>query len=213
MYESERGNMVGRLIDHGYIKSSCVASAFRKVERHRFMPHEVSSNAYVDTPQPIGFEQTISAPHMVAIMTELLDVREDSKVLEIGTGSGYQAAIIAELCHKGFVYSVERVKGLYEGASRLLSELGYSNIHVVEGDGTMGLPEPAPYDRIIVTAAAPRVPGRLVEQLSKKGRMLVPVGGRWSQDLVSLDKDVNGRVMERSHGGCVFVPLLGEEGW
>jgi len=211
--DGERDRFIDRLVSNGYLKSERVIKAFGSVPRHLFVPEEIRDVAYDDCPQPIGFNQTISAPHMVAIMTELLDVRPDSGILEVGTGSGYQAAILAELAPQGLVVSLERVPELADRAGRTLRELGYGNVRVVEGDGTLGFRECAPYDRILVTAAAPAVPKSLVGQLAAGGRLLVPVGGRWSQTLLEVDRDGRGRVSERSHGGCVFVPLIGREGW
>jgi protein-L-isoaspartate(D-aspartate) O-methyltransferase len=208
-----RAAMVGRLASDGYITDPKVAAAMEKVPRHLFVPPEIADQAYIDSPQPIGGGQTISAPHMVAIMTDLLRVGEDSKVLEVGTGSGYQAAIIAELAPSGRVVTLERIPQLASSASGLLARLGYGNVEVVVSDGTLGHPREAPYDRIIVTAAAPKVPGRLLEQLSAGGIMLVPVGGRWGQTLMEVRKDGSGGVRQVARGGCVFVPLIGEDGW
>jgi protein-L-isoaspartate(D-aspartate) O-methyltransferase len=213
VYESERELMVDRLVSAGYLNTPKVIDVMRRVERHRFVPAEVRVNAYDDTPLPIGSKQTISAPHMVSMMTEYLDVHEDSKILEVGAGSGYQAAILAELAPLGFVYTVERVKLLAEKTSVVLQELNYGNIKVITGDGTLGYPQEAPFDRIIVTAAAPKIPKPLVEQLAGGGRLLIPVGGRWYQELIRVDKDEEGGTTEKSYGGCVFVPLIGEEGW
>ncbi|HHQ45133.1 MAG TPA: protein-L-isoaspartate(D-aspartate) O-methyltransferase [Candidatus Altiarchaeales archaeon] len=189
-----------------------VVEAFRKVERHLFIPQNLHAEAYADHPLPIGCGQNISAPHMVAIMTELLEVEEHSNVLEVGCGSGYQAAILSEICGKGGVVSVEYVPQLAERAGEKLRNLGYSNVKVVWGDGTLGYPEKAPYDRIIVTAAAPKIPKPLVKQLSEGGRMLIPVGGRQIQTLVEVSR-IDGKILEKNHMDCVFVPLVGEEGW
>ena len=177
------------------------------------MPSNARDSAYYDAPAPIGGGQTISAPHMVAIMTELLEVGHGSRILEVGLGSGYQAAILAELADEGLVVSVERVPELADRASRLLSGLGYDNVRVVVGDGTLGEPNHAPYDRIIVTAASPKVPEALKDQLKKGGMLLIPVGGRWSQTLVEIDKTEDGRLETIDHGGVVFVPLIGKDGW
>jgi len=209
----DREMLIRRLVSEGCLRSQRVIEVMRKVPRHEFVPDDVCKSAYIDAPQPIGCNQTISAPHMVAIMTELLDVNANSNVLEIGTGSGYQAAILAELAKEGRVVSVERIKTLADRTRGLLQRLGFGNVIVVEGDGTIGCPDYSPFDRIIVTAAAPDVPPALIAQLSKGGRMLVPVGGRWSQTLLEVGKDMGGGVQARPHGGCVFVPLIGHAGW
>jgi len=212
-FESERERLIRGLLESGYLRNPRVADVLRKVPRQNFVPDEIREWAYADTPQQIGFSQTISAPHMVAIMTELLDVQRNSNVLEIGTGSGYQAAILAELADGGRVVTVERIPELAEISRERLRGMGYSNVTVVSGDGTLGCPDSAPYDRIIVTAAAPDVPPTLVSQLAHCGRMLIPVGGRWGQTLLEVLKDQGGEVTVREHGGCVFVPLIGKEGW
>jgi len=211
-FEGERGGLVEQLKSRGYLKTPRVVEAFLTVPREAFIPREVRGEAYADHPLPIGFEQTISAPHMVAIMTEKLEVEPDSNILEVGAGSGYQAAILAELAGEGKVTSIERVSELAAHAGRVLADLGYDNAEVVAGDGTLGFPGGAPYDRIIVTAAAPRIPAALVEQLADGGILLAPVGGRMMQDLKLLNK-AKGKIIEESHGGCVFVPLIGDDGW
>jgi len=212
-YGAERRRMVEGLVRRGYLREGRVFEAMLKVRRHLFVPEESTGYAYVDSPQPIGCGQTISAPHMVAMMTELLDVERESRVLEVGLGSGYQAAVLAELAGEGMVVSVERVPELAEMGRRTLAAEGYVNVRVVVGDGTLGWPKEAPYDRIIVTAAAPHVPSALVGQLAPGGRMLLPAGGRWSQTLTEVVKDAGGMVRETTHGGCVFVPLIGVDGW
>jgi len=212
-FDYDRAAMVDRLVSAGYARTGRVIEALRKVQRHLFVPDEFKSSSYVDSPQPIGFNQTISAPHMVAMMSELLDVEPGLKVLEVGTGSGYQAAVLSVLSEPGRVVSVERVGELAGRTRRLLESLGYSNVSVVEGDGTIGYEADAPYDRIIVTAAAPEVPMALISQLASGGRMIVPVGSRLSQTLVEIMKDERGEVTGRSHGGVVFVPLIGRHGW
>ncbi|MFH1054936.1 MAG: protein-L-isoaspartate(D-aspartate) O-methyltransferase [Candidatus Altiarchaeota archaeon] len=212
-FEGERAALVAALVRGGYLSDGRVIDVLKRVPRELFVPDDVRGHAYVDCPQPIGFNQTISAPHMVAIMSELLDVKPDSRVLEVGTGSGYQAAILGELAGAGSVVSVERIPELAERARTLLAGLNYSNITVVDGDGGVGFQEFAPYDRILVTAAAPEVPQSLVAQLAVHGKMLVPVGGRWSQTLIEVYKDSDGSIRGKSHGGCVFVPLIGRGGW
>jgi protein-L-isoaspartate(D-aspartate) O-methyltransferase len=166
--------------------------------------------AYDDHPLPIGEGQTISQPYMVAIMTELLELRGEEKVLEIGTGSGYQLAILAELARAAF--SVERFGPLADQSRDRLRELGYRNIEIRTGDGTLGWPEHAPFDGIIVTAGAPRIPPPLIEQLSEGGRLVIPVGEERHQELYRVVKE-GGGTRKEYFGGCVFVPLVGEHGW
>jgi protein-L-isoaspartate(D-aspartate) O-methyltransferase len=182
----------------------------RKVPRHEFVPLELRSRAYGDHPLPIGQSQTISQPYMVALMTELLRLEEKDKVLEIGTGSGYQAAVLAEIVTR--VFSVERVPELASRARKLLDDLGYSNIIIRAGDGTMGWKEFAPFDRIIVTAGAPDVPQALVDQLADGGRMVIPTGNTFMQTLAVITKKGE-KIMKEESCGCTFVPLIGEQGW
>ena len=194
------------------IRDERVLSALLKVPRHLFVPEELRDRAYVDAPLPIGEGQTISQPYIVALMTEALELDEDSRVLEIGTGSGYQAAILAEIAKE--VYTVERIPALLERAKRILEALGYDNIYFKLGDGTLGWEEHAPYDAIIVTAGAPEVPEPLVEQLKVGGRMVIPVGDEFSQRLLRVTKlDSSGKVKIEDLGGCVFVKLKGKHGW
>ena len=210
--EHEREKLVGRLRAAGCLTNIKVAEAMMRVERHLFIPESQQSKAYVDMPLHIGSGQTISAPHMVAMMTERLDVARNQKVLEVGTGSGYQAAVLGELLKDGVLYSVERIPALAERADKLLKKLGYLNIQVVVGEGTLGYEKAAPYDRIIVTAAAPHVPKALLSQLKDGGKLLIPVGGRSMQELILIEK--MGREYKESRlGGCMFVPLIGEDGW
>ncbi|MFH0861334.1 MAG: protein-L-isoaspartate(D-aspartate) O-methyltransferase [Candidatus Altiarchaeota archaeon] len=209
---SERLKLVEKLKSRGYLKSAEVIEAFKKVPREEFVPDRLKGSAYVDSPLPIGSDQTISAPHMVAIMTEALEAKPTDKVLEIGAGSGYQAAILAEIVTDGRIYTIERITELAFYAREKLKRLGYANVEVRVGDGTLGLEEQAPYDRIIVTAGSPRVPEKLVEQLAEGGRLLVPAGGRFYQNLIRVDKR-EGKIMEKDLGGCVFVPLIGKDGW
>ncbi len=212
MFYPPLDDMVEGLIKNGYLKSEKVIDVFRKVDRKLFVPENIGKSAYVDKPLPIGFDQTISAPHMVAIMTELLDVKSDDNILEIGCGSGYQAAILAELANNGFITSIERIPELAEKTRDNLVK-SYDNISVVEGDGTVGYPVKAPYDKIIVTAASPSIPEELIGQLRSNGRLLIPVGSRWSQELLGIDAGEDGNYTENRFGGCVFVPLIGEQGW
>ena len=195
-----------QLIPRG-IKDTRVIDAFLKVQRHRFIPEELRSSAYADYPIPIGEGQTISQPYIVALMTECLDLSGDEKVLEIGTGSGYQAAILAELSSQ--VFSIERFPSLAKRAECLFQDLSYSNIRVRVGDGTLGWPEEAPFSRIIVTAAAPEVPLPLTKQLSEDGIMILPLGESFSQVLTLIRKK-QGQLKSETICGCVFVPLIGK---
>ena len=192
------------------IKDSLVLNAFRKVPREKFVLPEQKDESYGDFPLPIGEEQTISQPYIVALMTEALRLKGEEKVLEIGTGSGYQAAIIAEIAKK--VYTVERIAILAQRAKKILKELSCQNIKIKIGDGTKGWKEFSPYDGIIVTAAAPRVPESLIKQLAKGGRLIIPIGNLYSQELILYEKKGE-RLMTANFGGCRFVPLKGEEGW
>lgn len=198
-----------QLIPRG-IKDERVLKVMRKVPRHLFLDESQWFRAYDDMALPIGEGQTISQPYMVAIMTELLELKGDEKVLEIGTGSGYQAAILCELSRE--VYSIERVQTLSERASNVLRSLGYENIHLRVGDGTLGWPEEAPFDKMIITAACPEIPEPLIDQLSEGGMIVAPVGERFSQVLLRMRKG-KGKFIEEYHTPCVFVPLIGKYGW
>jgi len=209
-YERLRREMVKLQLERRKIKDQRVLEAMRKVPRHKFVPERMRGEAYDDHPLPIGEGQTISQPYMVAIMTELLELRGEEKVLEIGTGSGYQLAILAELARETF--SVERFGPLAEQSRDRLRELGYRNIEIRTGDGTLGWPERAPFDGIIVTAGAPRIPLPLIEQLSEGGRLVIPVGEERHQELYRVVKE-GGGTRKEYFGGCVFVPLVGEHGW
>lgn len=205
-----RANMIEYQLRKRGIKDERVLQAFMKVPRHKFVRPQDIWRAYDDYPLPIGYGQTISQPYMVAIMTELLELKGDEVVLEIGTGSGYQAAILAELARQ--VYTIERIPELARKAESVLKELGYDNVKVIVGDGSKGLPEYAPYDRIIVTAAAPKPPQPLLMQLKDNGRLVIPIGTRKLQDLVRITK-VGNEFKTENFGPCLFVPLIGEEGW
>ncbi len=198
-----------QLIPRG-IKDPRVLAAMSSVPRDRFVEGEMKHEAYADRPLPIGEGQTISQPYMVALMTEALELKVAEKTLEIGTGSGYQTAILAELSAQ--VYTVERISELQIRARRVLESLGYTNIFFKTFDGTLGWEEQKPYNAIIVTAGAPRIPIPLLDQLAEGGRMIIPVGDRFSQELIKLSKR-NGEVSTESLGGCRFVALLGEYGW
>ena len=185
-----------------------VLDAFAEVPRHAFLPHTLRAAAYINRPLPIGHGQTISQPYIVALMTDLLDPEPEDVILEIGTGCGYQAAVLAKLVKQ--VYSLEIVAALAEQASERLRGLGYGNVEVRQGDGHAGWPEHAPFDAIIVTAAAPATPPALIEQLKPGGRLLIPVGSRYSgQDLLLIEKDRHGRVSQKSVLPVIFVPLTG----
>jgi protein-L-isoaspartate(D-aspartate) O-methyltransferase len=209
-YAQARNDMVNsQLITRG-IRNPRVLAAMRRVPRHRFIPSHLVDQAYNDYPLPIGEDQTISQPYIVALMTEILEPREPDRVLEIGAGSGYQAAILAELVAQ--VFTMDRVGPLADRAVEMLRSLEYRNIKVRLGDGTLGWPEEAPFDGIIVTAAAPQVPRPLTEQLALNGRLVIPVGDRYSQTLTLVRKTKGGLKFEY-HGGCRFVPLIGKYGW
>jgi protein-L-isoaspartate(D-aspartate) O-methyltransferase len=192
------------------ISDERVLRAIARVPREEFVPPEYCHLAYEDRPIPIGYGQTISQPLMVATMTELLRLKGDEEVLEVGTGSGYQAAILAELASR--VVTVERLPELAEVAAERLCRLGLTNVVVHVASGALGWPEEAPYDGILVTAGAPRIPRPLVDQLAVGGRLVIPVGRRQIQQLLSVTRQPDG-VKVRRHGPCRFVPLIGEEAW
>jgi protein-L-isoaspartate(D-aspartate) O-methyltransferase len=182
-----------------------------RVPRQRFIPAKLEPYAYEDVPLPIGDGQTISAPSMVAVMCDVLDIRDGDKVLEVGTGLGYHAAVMSLLAGSGKVYTIERKPDLAENAGKVLKELDYDNVEVVMGDGSEGLPDHAPYDRISVACAAPEVPRPLIDQLKDNGRMVIPVG-QYYQDLYLVEKK-DGKVESYRKGGVAFVPLVGKYGF
>jgi len=192
------------------IKDERVLRAMMKVPRHLFLEEGLWSQAYGDFPLPIGEGQTISQPYIVALMTEALRLKGDDKVLEIGTGSGYQAAILAELAER--VFSIERISSLAAKARRILDELGYANVLIKVSDGTYGWEEEAPFDGIIVTAGAPEIPKTLLRQLKVGGRLVIPVGNEYSQTLLRIARKESG-YKEEDLGGCRFVRLIGDHGW
>jgi len=205
-----REKMVRQQIAARGVSDRRVIEAMLRVPRHLFVPEEMRDRAYEDTPLPIGGGQTISQPYMVAWMTELLETKKGDRILEVGTGSGYQAAILCELC--GMVYSVEKQPGLAKAAEERLTSLGYHNFRLRVGDGTMGWPEEAPFDGIIVTAGAPSVPEPLLEQLAEGGRLVIPVGPTGMQMLKRIRRERN-EFKYSDEGACVFVPLVGKFGW
>jgi protein-L-isoaspartate(D-aspartate) O-methyltransferase len=198
-----------QLIPRG-IKDSRVLDAMERVPRHLFIGSAAAGNAYSDMALPIGEGQTISQPYMVAIMTELLELKGREKVLEVGTGSGYQAAVLAELSLE--VFTIERIAPLAERAETKFRELSYANVHVKTGDGTLGWPEEAPFDRIIITAGSPEIPAPLIEQLAKGGIIVIPVGDLYSQQLLKY-RNAGEKPITEYHTPCVFVPLIGQYGW
>lgn len=209
-YEILRERMVREQLMPRGIHDPRVLEAFSKLERHRFIPEELRNNAYADHPVAIGEGQTISQPYIVALMTQSLDLKGEERVLEIGTGSGYQTAILAELAQD--IYSVERFENLAKRAQRILDELRYKNIRIKTGDGTLGWEEAGPFDRIIVTAAAPKIPELLASQLNDAGKLVLPLGEAFSQVLTLVEKK-DGVFKSSDICGCVFVPLVGKYGW
>jgi protein-L-isoaspartate(D-aspartate) O-methyltransferase len=214
--KKNRKDLILKLKDNGYIKTEKVKEAMLNVPREEFMTPETKSLAYIDRPIPLKRGQTISAPHMVAIISEKLSLEPGMKVLEIGTGFGYNAAVIAELLgSEGHVYTIERIKSLKEAADQNLKRTGYSkNVTVILGDGTKGYPEQAPYDRIYATASAPKVPEPLISQLKIGGRLLAPIGQDSSyQDLQCIVRISENDYKSYNLGGVIFVPMIGEHGW
>jgi protein-L-isoaspartate(D-aspartate) O-methyltransferase len=212
-YMKQRMKMVDTQIRARGIRDPRVLKALEKVPRHLFVNEALRDQAYNDNPLPIDGGQTISQPYIVALMTEALELTGSEKVLEIGTGSGYQAAVLAELVDH--VFSIDRIASLAGNARRLLESLNYYNIAIRVGDGTLGWKDEAPFDAIMVTAGAPDMPKTLVEQIAVGGRLVVPVGGRHSQVLMKLTRlseSVND-VKKEDLGGCRFVDLIGEYGW
>lgn len=208
-FKTSRILMIKTQIENRGIKDKKVLSAFLNVERHKFVPNDYINQAYDDNPLPIGSGQTISQPYIVAYMTDILKLSGQEKVLEIGTGSGYQAAILAELCDS--VFTIEIFKGLGESAKKLLKELGYKNIFVKTGDGYKGWKEHAPFDAIIVTCAPTDIPKPLIEQLKEGGRMIIPVGKQWVQELILLRK-VKGKIEKKEVLPVRFVPMIDSTG-
>ena len=203
-YTAQRHQLVR---DHVEVRNPAVLKAMRDTPRHEFMPAAVRKHAYQDTPVPIGYNQTISQPSLVAFMTDALDVNKTHKVLEIGTGSGYQAAILAAVSNK--VFSIEILPELARSSSETLTRLGYKNVQARLGNGYLGWPEEAPFDRIVLTAAPPEIPQALIEQLKPGGKLLAPVGGSpLNQELVLVEKSAAGKISRRSILPVRFVPMV-----
>ena len=209
-FPKARLKMVEEQIISRGIKDPKLIAAMKKIPRHLFVEEALQNQAYSDHPLPIGEKQTISQPYMVALMTEALLLTGKEKVLEIGTGSGYQTAILAELSEK--VFSIERIRSLAIRARKLLYELGYFNVEIKFSDGTFGWMEESPFDAIIVTAGSPDIPQPLIDQLAIGGRLVIPVGDAFVQDLVRVTKTEEG-IKKEDLGGCRFVKLIGKYGW
>ena len=210
-FENSRKRMVESQIVARGISDRRLIDTMLKVPRHIFVEEAMASQAYNDTPLPIGEKQTISQPYMVALMTELLQLKGTDRVLEIGTGSGYQTAILAQLADR--VYTIERIRPLALKARKALDSLGLLNINLRIEDGTCGWESEAPFDAIMVTAGAPDVPGHLIDQLSIGGRLVIPVGNQWEQVLVRVIKGADGTFIREESTNCRFVKLIGKFGW
>lgn len=221
MSDSIRERVIDRLVSNGVFKSNEVIRAMKTVPREAFVPDNLRNDAYYDTPLPIGYKQTISAIHMVGIMAETLELQKGYKVLEIGSGSGYHAAVVAEIVSpkgseiKGHVYTVEIISELANFAERNLAQTGYlDRVTVINDDGSKGYPKHAPYDRIQVTASAPRIPKPLISQLKIGGLLVIPVGNlTFGQSLLRIRKISEKDEIRENLGGVAFVPLVGEHGW
>ena len=209
-FAGQREFMVREQIERRGVRDPRVLDALRAVPRHLFVPSNQRHRAYADGALPIDMEQTISQPYIVALMTELMELKGGETVLEVGTGSGYQAAVLAQIAAQ--VHSIERHGPLAQTAREVLASLGFNNIQVHTGDGTLGLPEFAPYHAIMVTAAAPKAPQSLLDQLGDGGRLVIPVGGKHSQRL-GVWRRKGTRFKQMTITAVVFVPLLGDEGW
>lgn len=205
----QRSKMIHEQLELRGIKNRKVLDAFRRVHRHLFVPKRYRSLAYADRPLPIGKGQTISQPYIVAYMTQVLELKKTDRVLEVGTGSGYQAAILSEICDA--VYSVEIIESLGKRSASLLNKLGYANVFVKIGDGYKGWKKHAPFDAIIVTCAPSKIPKPLTDQLAEGGRMIIPVGEKYVQELVLLHK-INNRLIEKSVLPVLFVPMVDQHG-
>ncbi|WP_298269282.1 protein-L-isoaspartate(D-aspartate) O-methyltransferase [Geobacter sp.] len=210
-FDVARKRMVESQIIARGVTERRLIEAMLKIPRHLFVEEALSAQAYSDTPLPIGEKQTISQPYIVALMTELLELGGTEKVLEIGTGSGYQAAILAVLADR--VYTIERIRPLALRARKVLDSLGLLNVNIRISDGTVGWEEEAPFDAIMVTAGAPDVPQKFVDQLKPGGRLVLPVGSQFEQVLVKITKAADGTLSRKEITGCRFVKLLGAHGW
>ena len=212
-YSKQRKKMVDAQIRSRGVRDERVLRAMEKIPRHLFIDEGLIDQAYNDNPLPIGEKQTISQPYIVALMTEALELTGRDKVLELGTGSGYQAAILAELADR--VFTIERIASLAQKARKLLESLNYYNVVIRVGDGTYGWREESPFDAIVVAAGSPSIPRTLVEQLAVGGRLVIPVGSRYSQSLIKLTRlsENPDDVKREDLGGCRFVNLIGEHGW
>lgn len=210
-FSVQREMMVERQLLSRAITDHPTLESMSKVPRHLFVPSANASYAYQDSPLPIGYGQTISQPYIVALMTQSAKLSPGAKVLEIGTGSGYGAAVLSHVCKE--VYTVERIPELAKESRARLQSLGYENVRVKLDDGTLGWPEHAPYDAILVTASAPKLVPSLMEQLKAGGRLVIPVGDKLSQQLIRLTKSNDGSYREENLGSVRFVPLIGEQGW
>ena len=209
--DNARKRMVETQIAARGITDRRLIEAMMRIPRHIFVEEAMSNQSYCDTPLPIGEKQTISQPYMVALMTELLGLKGTEKVLEIGTGSGYQTALLALLADR--VYTIERIRPLALKARKALDSLGLLNINIRIGDGSLGWESESPFDAIICTAGAPQVPDNLVDQLARGGRLVIPVGNQWEQTLVRVVKGEDGSISREESVGCRFVKLIGECGW
>lgn len=208
-YAVLRKRMVDEQLRARGIDDEKVLRVFSALERHKFIPAPLRASAYADFPVPIAEGQTISQPYIVALMTQLLALSGQERILEIGTGSGFQAAVLSMLAKE--VFSIERFEGLARDAQNIFKELGVTNVAIKVGDGTLGWPEYAPFDRIIITAASPRIPLPLTEQLKENGKMIIPLGETFSQVLTLLERK-EGKLSSSNVCGCVFVPLVGKYG-
>jgi protein-L-isoaspartate(D-aspartate) O-methyltransferase len=210
-FATERFTMVESQLRQRGIHDERLLAAMSKVPRHEFVSPQNWNEAYADHPIPIAEKQTTSQPYMIAAMVQAAEIKPEDRVLEIGAGSGYQTALLAELASQ--VFAVERYASLAEAAQKTLERLGYRNARIVTGDGSLGLPEAAPYDAIIVSAAAPRIPQALIDQLAVGGRLLIPVGESDQQLLQLVQRQPDGSTTVRTLEGCRFVPLIGEQGF
>lgn len=210
-FDFARKKMVQEQIVRRNITSPQVIEAMTKIPRHLFVQEAMAAQAYSDSALPIGEKQTISQPYMVALMTELLELSPKDHVLEIGTGSGYQTAVLASIVRR--VWTIERIRPLAMQARKVLDSLHLLNVNIKVGDGTLGWPEEGPFDAILVTAGAPAVPEALAAQLANGGRLVIPVGNESSQSIIKIRKGPDGSLTQETGTGCRFVPLIGEQGW